>query len=47
MDAYKLLQLIEIFRVSPGLPVSGQTGLVQLGEKQNFFRKLKLIENQS
>ena len=47
MDAYKLLQLIEIFRVSPGLPVSGQTGLVQLDEKQNFFRRLKLIENQS
>ena len=24
-------------QVSPGLPVSGQTGLVQLGEKQNFL----------
>ena len=47
MDSYKLLQLIEIFRVSPGLSVNGQTGLVQLGENQNFFRKLKLIETEN
>ena len=47
MDAYKLLQLIEIFRVTPGLTVHGQTGLVKLGEKQNFFRKLKLIKNEN
>tara|TARA_B100000945_G_scaffold198359_1_gene159466 strand:+ start:2412 stop:4058 length:1647 start_codon:yes stop_codon:yes gene_type:complete len=47
MDAYKLLQLIEIFRVTPGLTVHGQTGLVKLGKKQNFFRKLKLIKNEN
>ncbi len=47
MDAYNLLRLVEIFRVAPGLTVHGQTGLVQLSEEQNFFRKLKLLKNES
>ena len=47
MDAYNLLQLLEIFRVAPDLTVHGQTGLVQLSEEQNFFRKLKLLKNES
>ncbi len=45
MDAFRLLQLIEIFRVAPDLKIHGQTGIVQLGEQQNFFRKLRVIEN--
>jgi len=45
MDAFQLLQLIELFTVAPDLKIQGQTGLVQLGENQNFFRKLKVIVN--
>ena len=45
MDAFRLLQLIEIFSVAPDLKIHGQTGIVQLGEQQNFFRKLRVIEN--
>ena len=47
MDSYRLLQLIDIFKVTPNFQLHGQTGRVFLNKKQEFVRQLKLTEKKN
>ena len=40
MDSYRLLQLIDIFKVTPNFKMYGLTGKVLLSKNQNFVRRL-------